>query len=104
MILIAANSTVIHDASLTLQGRRKSGISNCPICEEEKGKRLECSDDGNSYIVYYYGDTSQSKTDQQKLQRTPVKEEASSEIPANSSPPPVARASSVIYYSQASLE
>lgn len=95
-ILIAANSTVVHVACLTLQGRRKSGISNCPICEEEKGKRLECSDDGSSYIVYYYGNASQSKKEEE------VK--FTSEIPANSSPPPAARASSVIYYSQASLE
>ena len=94
----------MHVAGLTLQGRRKSGMNNCPICEEEKQKRLECSGDGNNFIVYYYGNASQGKVDQQEAQQTPVKGQSPIEIGVESSPPLVGRASSVIYYSQTSLE
>ena len=92
-----------------VQGRRKSGMGNCPICEEEKRKRLECSD--GKEIVYYYGNASETetKTDQEFDHDCmwDVKEEDSPVQPhmaANGSPPLVARASTVIYYSQTSLE
>lgn len=94
-----------------VQGRRKSGVSDCPVCEEEKRKRLECSD-GSNFIVYYYGNASETKVEQEQEQAwdsgkeewDSVKEESPVSVAADSSPPLVARASSVIYYSQASLE
>lgn len=80
-----------------MQGRRKSGIVECPICEEEKGKRLECSDDGTSCIVYYYGNSTLGKTEQ----CSPMKEEPRKEA-LDTSPPPLE--ATVIYYNQTSLE
>ena len=94
----------IHCLFDPVQGRRKSGISDCPVCEEEKGKRLECSGDGSSCIVYYYGNASQTKSEAQEVQCSPVKEEPTMEAAMDSPPPLVERASAVIYYSQTSLE